>query len=136
MGRLDGGEDCCLVPGTPAISMYIYKHVSVALAEIVEKLNTMVISVSLPQLSITLSSASMKAMKAAVQRLKLELVLGKQFKSLSPSSSLEAFKWHVDQDSSENEVARYNEAVKWLQKYVCPEGVTAVLKHRDKWLAW
>jgi hypothetical protein len=83
-------------------------------------------------LSITPSSASLGALKKVVQRMGLQMIVGLPFRKLpSPIPSLGAFSWQ-----GANEADGYVRAVAWLNEHVCPPGITAVLKHQNRWLEW
>jgi hypothetical protein len=81
-------------------------------------------------LSVTPSRASMSLLQKIVQRLDLQFTQGLPFQLPSQTSGLENFIWPG------NEADGYADACDWLQEHVCPVGVTAILKDRDKWLEW
>jgi hypothetical protein len=88
-------------------------------------------------LTISASDASQTVMSEAARRLSSPLVPGMLFQlSEEPAHELPHFAWPLGPRGRQAEAAGYQEAVPWIQKHICPEGVQAVLVDTIKWLDW
>lgn len=87
------------------------------------------------QLSITPSQASWAKAQEAARRHATPLCYGLRF-HVTNQPGLPRFSWPRGATGSEDEVAGYDEAQKWLQQHVCPTGVKAVVVASDEWLEW
>lgn len=87
-------------------------------------------------LMITPSKASSTTMQQLLARIPLQLMRRLIFPvpTAADPPHIEDFDWELNQSGTQNETASYDKAAEWINKYLCPPGVQAVLKDRCDWL--
>ncbi len=82
-------------------------------------------------LSYSPSAASQSKLLKVHERMSVTFVRGLLFTlPSSPPAEVPGFSWPP------SERLGYDAAVPWIQKHMCPEGVSAVLYAEDEWLEW
>jgi hypothetical protein len=117
------------------LSWYVMASTS-APADALAKALRMTQELELEVISLTPSRASLAKLQTALARLTLRMERGGMFQVVDQTGSLQGFLWPPGPNDAEAERQGYSEAIKWLQKHVCPPGVQAVLVSNKSWLQW